>query len=85
MRPYCILVSPYFCPLRVKALEEYCNVVIRPGNVPPQNIHDDCLCDVVCVVTGADLVHTKHHSSPVKGLTPENSAEGAVVLTAHLI
>ena len=69
----------------MKALEVYYYVVTRPGNVPPENIHDDGLCDVVGVVTGADLVHTKHHSSPVKGLTPENSAEGAVVLTAHLI
>jgi len=47
-------------------------------------IHQNSLSYIICVMTGYDVIDVQHSSSPIKGLPPEYTAEGAVVLSANL-
>lgn len=47
-------------------------------------VHEYRLGDVVSVVTGDDMIHVQHCSSPVQSLSAKHAAESAVVLFADL-
>ena len=57
---------------------------LSPGDVAPQDIHNDRLRDVIRVMARHYLVDPQLHGAPVQGLAPEHAAEGAVVLEPDL-
>lgn len=57
---------------------------LQPSHVPPQNVHDDGLGNVVSVMPRNQLVHPQQLSTPVQGLPAEHTAECAVVAPTHL-
>ena len=59
-------------------------MLASPGNVSPENVHHDGLGNVVSVVARHDLIDPELHGAPVQRLSPEDSAEGAVVLETNL-
>lgn len=51
----------------------------QPGNVASHDVHNDSFCNVICIVSGGERINILYGGSPIQRLSPENSAERAVV------
>ena len=52
---------------------------------PSPTVHDDGLCDVVCVVSRGDLSAPTAHRADVEGVTAQNTTKGTRVLPPSLL
>ena len=46
-------------------------------------VHEDRLCDVICVVARNNVVDAQRRSAPVQSLPPEHATERAVIAFAN--
>ena len=55
------------------------NTLLQPEEVSPKDVHEHCLCNVICIVSCDHFVCLDLMSPSVQCLSPEHSTESAVV------
>ena len=55
------------------------HALTKSEEIASQDVHVHCLCNVVCIMTGQNLVGIDLHGTPVERLSSENSTEGAII------
>ena len=58
---------------------------LQSCDITSQEVHENCLCHIICVVSGGNHITFEKDGSPVESLPSKHSTKGAIVLSPHLL